>query len=278
MAWETGTAAGHKDLLAKLKTFALMHGWTLERYLTPLDGEHELWLSSTGLSGQESIKVGYQTTSSDSNDTFNLKLKVSVLFSSGSSFDTMPNSSGTKYIYLWQNPITYYFLINQDRIVILAQVSTKTQLSYSGKLRTYCSLGHWPRQVVVFGTSNHDSGRWSSEGADYSNFQSLNSRNNEYLWVDNTFKVSNRSFPRQTTLPILTGELVTPPSERWMLQMFCIHDERGAIGEFQGCFYIVGRNTSTGQKFSSPDGLREFVVVQNVHRTGFADYIALELK
>ncbi|MGF1680228.1 hypothetical protein [Photobacterium minamisatsumaniensis] len=277
MAWETGTANGHRDLLAKLAVFAVAQGWVAVKSLTPTDGEYELWLKSGGESGKETIFVGFRTESDPDNDRFNVALRCSPMFSDGALFHEMPNSSSTKYVYLWKNTIPYYFVVNKDRIIVIAQISTKTHACYLGKLRQYCSLGHWPRQVVVFGESDIATGRWSNEGGDYSIFQNIIPRANAVLWVDNTYLNVTKSYPRQGGFPALDGKPINNSNDRWMIQMFAIHNDHGALGEFQGCFYLSGRDVATWQRLTSPDNSREYVVLQNIYRAGFIDYMAVEL-
>ncbi|MDO6497322.1 hypothetical protein [Photobacterium sanguinicancri] len=277
MAFEVGTANNHSDLLEKLKVFATKHGWSAVRHIKHDTGETELWLHGKGESGVEKIYLGFKTESSYEDDRFNLALKCSPLFSNGAKFNEMPNSTKEKYFYLWQHAIPYFFVLNKDFILIISQISTKSHLVYLGKLRQYCSLGHWPRQMGVFGESDKPTGRWSDEGDDFSTLQFINPRANEVLWIDNTGISATRNYPRQGGFKVLDGKPIDDTNDRWLIQMFCIHDKYGALGEFQRCFYISGRNVATGQRFKSPDGNREFVVVQNIHRAGFKDYMAVEL-
>lgn len=282
MAWETGTANGHRDLLLKLKSFSQANGWKVERWVyDPLGiADDELILSSNGESGQESIYVGIKTSYNVPGDRYNFKICASPLFSAGSPFESQPGACPVQYVYLWQNDMDYVICVDLDHIKMGSQVSGTTHDFYVGKLRTYCSLGHWPRQVVAFGDGSSESGRWSSQGNGYGSIQWLRSNPRAILWTNGQWITDTTlsSYPSQYPSVLTDGGGGNYENgDHWMIPLTCLSSEHGAMGEFIGCYYICGDRSSSGQTFESSDGQRRWIALQNIYRNGFRDFMAWEL-
>ncbi|OZS45064.1 hypothetical protein [Photobacterium sanguinicancri] len=279
MAWETGTANGHRDLLLKLKSFSQANGWKVERWVyDPLGlGSDELIVSSNGPSEQEYFICGFKTQSSVAADCYNWQLVAGPLFSGGSEFDSQPNSTAIQYMYLWQNELRYWFVIDKARIVVVAQVSGTTHVIYNGKIQNYCSLGHWPRQVGCYGEGVNANGRWSSQGDEYSTFQWIRNAAQQTLWIDSSFITPSMVYPNMSVSGLCRNGWTYSEGAHWLIPMTLLHHEHGAIGEFIGCYYIDGHDTSSLQTINSLDGLNTLLVVQNIYRNGYRDFMALEL-
>ncbi len=278
MAWTSGTAAGFKDLLVNVHNFCVAQGWKVERWAQDPDGDDELILSSTGESDQEYYTIGIKTIHNTVNDWFNFMLRSGVQYSAGAAFEVQPSSSSIQYLYLWQGDIDYHLIVNRSRLIIIAQVSGTTHTCYLGKLQSYCSLGHWPRQVGCFGEGVISEGRWSSQGNDYSNFQWFRNNARQILWTDGTFLTPSRSWPNMAATVLVSQGQVYEDGASWSLPITVIHDTHGAVGEFIDCYYIDGHNISTGQVITTADTPpRTLLVAQNIYRNGFRDFMAIEL-
>ncbi|MGF1688699.1 hypothetical protein L4C36_18775 [Photobacterium japonica] len=285
MAWEKGTASGYRDLLEKLKIFASANGWMVERWVKdavdptqPAYGVDELIMSSTGESGLEKIYVGFKTQFNASTDIYNLVMYASPLFSVGSPLEEQPSKSPTHVMYLWQNNIEYVFCLDNDHIKIAAQVSTTTRAAYLGKLRAYCSLGHWSRQVVCFGEGDSLTGRWSSQGDSYGLFQRFLKNPGAVLlpngqWLTSGFK----TYPSQFNGQLFTHGANYASGDRWLLPLSLSSVSSGMLGDFIGCHYICGDRTATWQQIANADATREWMIIQNIFRNGFNDFMAWEL-
>lgn len=279
MAWEKGTADGYRDLLEKLKVFASANGWKVERWVKDVNEvqDDELIISSTGLSGKEYYICGFKTDFDIAAAKYNWKLISGVLYSTGSIFEDQPNATPVQYMYLWQNPINYWFVVNKARIIVIAQISMTTHVIYCGKLQSYCSLGHWPRQVGCYGEGHNAQGRWSSQGNDYSTFQWFRHDARKVLWVDNVYITPESVYPNMSDSSLCKNGWTYLNGDHWLMPMSVLHENHGALGEFIGCYYIDGHDTSSLQQITTPDNTRLLLVVQNIYRNGYRDFMAVEL-
>ncbi|ENM3954321.1 hypothetical protein ACT7T5_003459 [Vibrio cholerae] len=286
MAWETGTAAGYRDLLAKLKIFTSANGWKVERFvqgsanLADHEQTDELFISSPGKSGLENLVLGFKTDFSKANDRWNWKLTVSSLYSAGGTFDAMPGSSGAtqnQYMYLWQHEIQYWFICDLDHLVVIAIVSGTTHACYLGKLRMYCSLGHWPRQIGCFGEGIDANGRWSSQGDGFSSFQHFRNGARRVQWIDGSYIQPDSIYPQNLGGDLISGSAPMPSGNRWMLPMTVVSNTHGTLGEFIGCHFLPGQETASGSTIKTADN-KAYLVVQNIYRNGFRDYMAIGLE
>ncbi|AIM40630.1 virion protein [Vibrio phage VpKK5] len=275
MAWENGTVSGHKEILVALHAFASANGWTVRRWDTPVDGEYELILQSTGTVGDDSIVLAFRTNSLPESDTFNIRCKASSVFVDVP-YDTLVNASPDSAVYSWDGDIPYYFIVNLDRIMIATFVSGTTQYYYGGNLRTYTSRGHWPAPVCSFCVGTNVNARWSSQGNDYSGWQYIRGTNPCHLQNYNSaWTKPNAVFPNMytgiydTARPYENGDVPLSP-------MMYSTSADGVVGEVVGAYHVAGFSLANGQILDHDDG-RQFLVVQNVYRADQYDYLVMEL-
>ncbi len=280
MAFETGTATDYKDLVAKLRAFATANGWTENRYLVGDNGEDELIMTSDGATGQEQIVVGYRTITNVGDDVFNLDLFTGPAYNTND-FDNQPGRSPRRVIHLWNATIEYWFMVSKERILIVANVSTTWQLSYNGKVRTYTSRGHWPTPLISAGSSSNPDWRWSVQ--DSGNMSSLQwSRGTAAPTIRQPNDAwANCSGPYPTAVtsnaPWGSNTVNQENGDAGLLPLAAINSTYFAMGEFEGCFGLSGEKLGAGQILNPPAAGNDFLVVQNVYRNGFADYLAVEL-
>ncbi|ANO57504.1 hypothetical protein [Vibrio phage vB_VhaS-tm] len=274
MAYQKGTAMGHKDLLAKLRTFALSNGWTSVKWSAPADGEHFLVLKSTGQTGQDSIHLAFETNTLTASDAFNWRVRASAIWID-STFDAMSEASNQRAVYLWDADIEYYFIVNADHIKVIATVSGTSQYYYGGTFRAFTSRGHWNNPLCCFGVGTDVDARWSSQGDDFSAWQFVRGSNATqvqnrlgdwkkmtYLWPCMDTRITTQSLPR-------TDNIVS------ILQVLMRIEGENIVGELYGCYGLSGFGLSHGQVVQQNG--RSFLVVQNVYRAGQGDYLAMEL-
>ncbi|EGQ9320513.1 hypothetical protein V9N51_002962 [Vibrio cholerae] len=293
MAFEIGrftenkAASNHRDFIDKLRIFASKNGWVVKRWVKdviqptkPAEGIDELILQSNGESGQESIVVGFKTNFNATNDTYNILMWTSPLFSDGASFENQPEMSPIHVVYAWQNNMDYLICLDKDHIKFWLNVSAgnTSHVGYVGKLRSYCSLGHWPRQLVVFGEGSNQNGRWSDQGDAYSSFQFMRGNPRSVFWTDDKWwNNGGTTFPVQTSSALINSGANYNSGKAWMIQMMFLDNNKGAIGEFIGCFHINGDRLTNGTLLEDPLKTESWLVIQNIFRNGFNDYMAWEL-
>jgi hypothetical protein len=169
MSTATGTASDYLDLLAKFRTFvttdsalvALGQNWTeLKTNSTPytvIDNlqsntvEFETYLKAPGLSTTESIYMQLQAYQNTAANLFNWRLRGAAGFLTGSDWFHQPNASNDAYVYLWNQPITYWFIVNGQRAIVITKVSTVYESMYIGKFLPYGTPSQYPYPLLIGG-------------------------------------------------------------------------------------------------------------------------------
>lgn len=170
----TGTATDYIDLLAQLRNFlktdatlvGLGQNWTeLATNSTPytvVDAsvsntvDFETFLRAPGLSGTEQIYVNIQAYHNAGNDIWNWRMKGAIGFIAlgpGSTFQNQPGSSPDAFMLLWNQPITFWFIANGQRVIVVAKITTIYESCYLGKLLPYGTPSQYPYPLVIGGTS-----------------------------------------------------------------------------------------------------------------------------
>lgn len=172
MAYETGTAAGHIDLLTKLRTFLTTNAelvaagqeWDQISWQEVPDvaGQYELIVKGPGLAGDDEIYVGIRTYQSVASDYYNWYLNGYTGYDADLTWTTQPGycSSPLPKIYLTNNSIKYWFVANGRRFVVVAKVSTVYQMCYMGFIIPYLPDTIIPYPLFIAGCGLNDL-RWS---------------------------------------------------------------------------------------------------------------------
>lgn len=273
MAYQKGTASNYKDVLAKLRTFALAQGWTAKTWIHPADGEHELVLFSAGDSGTDSIHVGYKTHTDMGAQVYNIKVWTGVTYVGGTVFENVAGASPIKSLGAWEQAMPYHFVVTKQTIIVILNVSTTYHYSYNGNIRPYTSRGHWPSPICSMASCANPALRWSDNSGATSGIQRPRSgnyikvRNDAGNWVD-----------VKTMYPITSGgpiySLGDYPSGNKIIQKYIYFDVE-CYGEPDNLYYVQGSNISAGQILDE-SGVK-FLVVPDVFRSGLNDYFCVRL-
>lgn len=288
MAYEIGfvdntgsEGVAHWQMLLKIKTLAEANGWTTLRYLNPTpytDNNviRELIMVGDGLSGTEQIYVGFRAYQNQSADYYNLSVAGFTGYVAGNTFVTQPGymESG---IPAHNNRIDYWLIVNAQRIAFAMKVGTPVyEHGYVGKFLPYATPGQYPYPLVVGGMlSGLAATRFSdaSHSMPYrGNRVNFRMRFVDGVWKqpecwpwDNTFLAGSAS---QTQLRDTNGNYPLLP--------VVINDSAPNVyGELDGIFFISGFNNAV-ENTLAVSGV-DYVVLQDVGRTGFVDYIAMRL-
>lgn len=279
MAFETGTADDHKDLLAKLRTFILANGWTENRYTTDPDGEDELHVQSTGVGGSEQICIGYLTVSGAPSYS-NIRVMTAPAYNA-SDFDNQPARSPNRVLHAWHNPMPYWFIVSPEHIMVIVNVSSTWHSCYNGKIEIFCSLGHWPTPFVSVATSNNSTGLWSGQGNDYSSLQKYYSGNSAAtIYWDGSWSTVNNMWPAQAPATDDRWQFTTnyPDGDVPAQKSVINHPSLGWIGSYHNVYHVNGLGWGSGTILDDPAGTgADMIMVENVYRTGTEDYYAVEL-
>lgn len=265
----SGGTLAHYKMLEKIRDVAVASGfWTVMRYYTSI-ANRELILKGQGYTGEEEIYVGVRTYQDASADYYNLCVATFTGYVPSNTFDTQPGVrlSGVP---AHNQRIDYWLTVNPQRIACCMKVGTPVyEHFYIGKFFPYARPSQYPYPIVCAGMlSGAAATRYSdtSHSMPYKgNRVNLGMRfntgvylqpethpwNNTYLAGSTQLRDTNDSYP---LLPVI------------------LNDANGIYGELDGIRYVSGFNNVV-ENTCGPD----WVVLQDVSRTGFVDYIAFKL-
>ncbi len=264
----TGQLA-HYNMLQVIRDFAVANGWTQLRYDTA-PANRELILRSTGLSGTEEIFVGFRTYQDSTADYYNLVAACFTGYVAGNTFDTQPGArlSGVP---AHNNRIDYWLTLNAQRIAIAMKVGTPVYESlYVGKMLPYSLPSQFPYPIVCAGMLNGTPATRFSETTHSipykGNRANFVMRNQAGAWEQ------VYSWPWQNAYL----QALRDTNNNYPLIPIVINDNVGnTYGELDGIFFISGFNNAVENTLSI-SGVN-YVVIQDVSRTGFTDYYAMRL-
>lgn len=306
MAYETGTATDHMDLLAKLRAFATANAdlvaagqeWT-ELHYDAVAGE--LVLRGPGLAGQDEVYVGASVYADADLDEYGLVLQGFTGWLAGNGVDQPGAMTTPPLMPLWDGAIPYWFVGNGRRLVVVAKVSSSYEAAYLGLILPYGSPGQYPYPLCVGGSmTGYVTRRFSETSQDHSHFvdpragfdieddaytrTALRLLHGQWLAVANREADSSLD-TRRGTHPYCTGgsvygwtqirEQIDGGSTLFPIQIFSRQPEKNVFGQLDGCFAVSGHGLGAEDVLTI--GSVDHLVVQNVTRSGRADYWALAL-
>lgn len=154
MPVETGTATDFKDLLAKLRTFALAQGWVSEAYTTGagVDDPDYLYLRGPGVTTSEKVHINIATYAEDINNIYCWELYGATAYDSGTPMTSQPGTSPPNVIFLCADTtITYWFYVNDRRIMLMTKVGTRYYGAYMGFFLPWGSPADYPFPLYISG-------------------------------------------------------------------------------------------------------------------------------
>lgn len=160
MAFQTGFADDHIELLATAKTFIEANGGTTLRYdITPPETA-ELIVSLPG-SGTDQIIFGMRCFTDVVFDIFAWELQGFTGFNNTLSFHEQPGAIPSYWPCLPlnqndppdPNTIEYWFTINTRRLTVTAKIGSTYQQAYLGFILPYGIPEQWPYPMLVGGST-----------------------------------------------------------------------------------------------------------------------------
>lgn len=276
---DTGSEGlAHWQMLLKIKQFAEANGWTTLRYSAPSNGSNrELILRGPGLSGDKQIFVGFRTYHDVSADYYNLSVAGFTGYVAGNTFTAQPGyiESGVP---AHNKRIDYWLVVNGQRIAFGLKIASPVyEHGYAGLFLPYATPSQYPYPLVVggmldgipatrFSDSNHS-------------IYAKGSRNNLRMrFVDGAWKTPD-CYPWNTGYSpnCITGSYqIRDAGGNYPLLPILLRDGApNLFGELDGVYQISGFNNTVESTLTI--GGVTYVVLQDVWRNGFTDFIALRL-
>lgn len=304
----------HYRILGIIKTLAEANGWTTLRYVNT-GTDRELILKGVGLSGAEEIFVGFKTYQSSGGDYYNLNCGVFNGYISGNSFETQPGAQLVG-VPAHNNAITYFITANAQRIVGCFKVGTLVyEHFYVGKFFPYARPGEYPSPLVCGGMLTASQAiRFddTSQSFAYPGYYYDTTNNRLYQrdqagnWVRPSCWPFTNASDESYALAGAQGTSTLVPADTYyqiepiiLSQQSSNNSPSNVWGEFDGVYFCSGFNNGVenvvqqgGSSTINQTGMtvkqavdairavggRAFVMLQNVYRTSWRDFIALEMK
>lgn len=303
MAFTSGTATGFNDLYAKLRDFlttnatlvAAGQNWDVVfgPSTGPLTFTDQLLLKGPGAAGTDEILVSLEPNVSVVGDYYNLGINGLSSYNPAVTLLEQANRSGARYLHLWDGSMPYWFIANGRRFIVIVRVSSVYQSAYAGFILPYHLPNTWPYPLYIGGCSNQPTWRYSvnndgrhgaffdpgdgaaalrnPDGTWLEIFNRRNYNNNDDYAVDNLIGPWAAYLGNPSRRTGLDGLYKPIPSEIVLSQPY-----GATMGNLQGVYHVPGFGTGSENTFTV--GTKNYLVVQNVYRTGNDDYAAIELE
>lgn len=317
MAYKIGTitkASGsdlncHYQLIDIIENLAVANGWELLRKSE--DATYKtIFLKGSGLTGTEEIFVNFRAYHSTTADYYNIACEVAMGYVSDADFGYQP---GSKVV---SSPahnmaITYYIAVNAQRIVFMLKVGTPIYSHiYAGKFFPYTRPTQYPYPVCVGGCWNGVAGNRYSLTSTYFPYHGGGVGQTVNLYVRNLIGqwITPSAFPffhannaaqyyaiassTKCLAPSYSGIYPLLPVELYTVGQYL-------YGALDGVKYVSGFNNTAenvvqfgGSSVVDQTGLtipqavnaihsvggKAYIMAQNVWRTGWRDYVAIEME
>lgn len=294
----------HYKVLAAIKTLLEAVGWTTLRYDTS-GADKELIMNSDGLSGSEDIFIGFKTYQSVAGDYYNIAVSCFTGYISGNTFEGQPGARLCG-VPCHNNAVTYFLTANKQRIAGCFKVGTPVYTHfYVGKMFPYARPGEFPSPLVSAGNFNGKEERRFSDTAynfPYYGYwyttQNGGPSANCYLYLRRPDGAWAQQYHEPWRNGFRYGQHRPAGTDYVMLPVILFNNSpRNAWGELDGIMQVTGFNngvenviqeggTPVDQTGMTPlqavdaviaAGGKAYVVLQDVNRTGFQNFIAMEM-
>lgn len=260
----------HYNMLEKIRDVCVAEGWTVLRYDT-VSANRELIMMAPGLSDTEQIYCGIFCYQDANNDYYNLAVATMKGYVAGNGFTQQPGISPISGVPAHNQRIDYWISVNKQRINVAMKVGTPVYCTFGiGKFFPYARPSQYPQPLIAAGML---------VGTPPTRFSDPNysmpwkgSRNNLNLnFNDGAWKQWKcHPFSNQ-----VAAGLIRPFNSVYTLTPIQLHDDGNIYGQIDGIFHIIGFDNVVENTITV--GGKNYVVLQDVGRTGFNDYIAMEL-
>lgn len=310
-----GNVDCHYQLLEVIKNLAEANGWTTLRYDSAADNRE--WIGkSLGFSGTEEIFIGIRTYQSVAGDYYNLLLGTFTGYIPSNSFDSQPGAQYSG-VPAHNNAITYYMNMNPQRLAFMLKVGTPVYThGYIGKFLPYARPSEYPNPLMCAGSfDGAELKRFSDvtqvfpyHGAGVTTQSRLTIRRPDGSWYAPANWPFSQGNSSPTTAENLLGGIaatqvpingVYQGEAIIMCDMVSAHVTTGNIwGELDGVLFVSGFNNAVenvvqmgGSSTVDQNGMsvlqavtaiksvggKAYVMGQNINRTTWRDYVALEM-
>lgn len=264
------------DLIKAQLTGASDSVWTVLRYDVSTDN-HELILMGEGLTGTEQIYVGYRSYQSETSDYYNIQCATMTGYVAGNTFETQPGIAISS-ICAHNQTIDYWLVWNAQRIMFALKVGTPVyEFAYNGKFTQYARPSQYPYPVAAIGTLN---GSPATRFSDTSSTHAIGAMTGTTLQNQMRIRRHDGVWLQTRNYPYCVTQVGTQSRDTEgfypLMPIELLEYGVATYGCLDGVFYVSGFNNIVEN--TTTIGGVTYVVIQDVFRTGFNNYLALRLE
>ena len=264
------------DLIKAQLTGASDSLWTVLRYDVSTDN-HELILMGEGLTGSEQIYVGYRSYQSNTSDYYNIQCATMTGYVAGNTFTTQPGIAISS-ICAHNQTMDYWLVWNAQRIMFALKVGTPVyEFAYVGKFTPYARPSQYPYPVASIGTLG---GSPVTRYSDTSTEHTIGAMTGSTLRTQMRIRRHDGVWLQVRTYPYCINIIASQSRDTEgfypLMPIELLESGVATYGCLDGVFYVSGFNNIVENTITI--GGVVYVVVQDVFRTGFQNYLALRLE
>lgn len=259
----------HHQMLELIRDVCEAEGWLILRYDTSTENR-ELIMMAPGLSGGEEIYCGIYCYQSIPNDYYNLAVATMRGYVPDNTFLSQPGISPVSGVPAHNVRIDYWISVNGQRLNVAMKVGTPVYETFTiGKFHQYARPSQYPQPLVAIGMLNGAPGTRYSDTTHSMGYKG--GRGNCRVHFNDGSWLQPLCYPWAGGL----SSNLRPGEPIYALTPVQLYNSTNILGELDGIFHITGFNNVVENTLSI-NGV-DYVVIQDVGRTSFGDYIALEL-
>lgn len=274
----TGKTA-NKNFVEFVKDSCEDAGWTVKRYDTA-GSEHYLILEAPGYTGPDGdvpVYVGMRTYDNVASDYYNVSVAGMTGYVAGNTFAAQPGFIECG-IPAHNTRIDYWLTINDRRLAFGLKVGTPVyEHGYAGLILPYATPRQYPYPLFVGGMLTGTATTRFSETS-HSMYQKGNTASSRLRFTDGSW-LQPYIYPwgNSHLMAGSTSNYSTRPTEGTypVVRTVLHNNSTNVYGELDGVYAITGFDNAVENTLDI-DG-EDYVVFQDVGRTGFIDYYALKL-
>lgn len=189
MAFKQGTATDYIDLYKKIIDFATANGWTLiecngntisptsaDVTLTPINDtvQNDLYLQSTGHSGNTNIQIRMFTVQNDTAGRYNFGFSTGIYNTAGDTQLLPQLYSNLAFSTLWGGTTNYWLSVSLGRIMCTWRIGSAYYHFYVGYFYPFVLPNQYLAPLICIGQSNSSTASYVSDLKSYSSgFQTV---------------------------------------------------------------------------------------------------------
>jgi hypothetical protein len=266
----------NRQMLEFLMNFVDTNGWTiLESDL--VNAGTRYWIAEgpgyIGPDGPVRVYIGMRSYQDVGSDYYNLSVATFTGYVNGNAFTLQPGyvESGVP---AHNQRIDYWASVNDRRLTFALKVGTPVyEMGYAGFILPYATPRQYPYPVLCGGMLGGVPATRFSDTAHSIPYRG-NRSGMSLRWVSGAY-VLPHAWPWSNGY-MAGSQGLRPTGVYYSLPRIVLHDNAANVyGELDGIHYITGFNNAVENTLTI--GGVNYVVVQDVWRTGFVDYVAMRL-